>query len=311
MLKKIFIILWLLALVLTPEVLFAEEEVEVIRKEAEDFYSEIYRDDDQEHIQQEDCEDVSLQDPLCLSIGYITNGSGIKLRLPSTPGLEDIPINKIRVRVASNNEIGQSMRIEIRKEYYTVDAPTPHAVCTIVNTGGWQEWQTVECQVSSLIDFRDINIQFVGPANEEDPYLFNINWFEFISDPNGVIPLEADDGVEGADSADITPPSSPIGGATVEREGGEIVSLENPLGTTLKDTDIRYILGGVIQKALGILGSITLVVFIYGGFLWLTSAGNQERVKKGGQTMLWAAVGVFIIFASYAILDMLIKGLTG
>lgn len=106
-------------------------------------------------------------------------------------------------------------------------------------------------------------------------------------------------------------PAPPTPTPAEEIRDPEVVSLENPLGSTLQDTDIRYILGRVIQKALGVLGSITLVVFIYGGFLWLTSAGNQERVKKGGQTMLWAAVGIFIIFASYAILSMLIKGITG
>jgi len=92
-----------------------------------------------------------------------------------------------------------------------------------------------------------------------------------------------------------------------------IVPLINPIGGTEDkpqgQTDLRIILGNVVKKALTILGSITLLVFVYGGFLWLTSAGNSDRVKTGTQTMIWAALGVFIIFSSYAILSLVISGL--
>lgn len=85
----------------------------------------------------------------------------------------------------------------------------------------------------------------------------------------------------------------------------EVQKLTNPLGTT----DIRVLAGQVISTALGILGSVALVAFIVGGLLWLTSAGNQERIKKGSQTMLWAGAGIVLILGSYAILNTVIKGL--
>lgn len=85
------------------------------------------------------------------------------------------------------------------------------------------------------------------------------------------------------------------------------IQLENPLGTT----EITDILGNVVKKILTILGSISLVVFVAGGFLWLTSAGNAEKIKTGTNTMLYAIIGLFIIFSSYAILNMLIGGVTG
>lgn len=80
---------------------------------------------------------------------------------------------------------------------------------------------------------------------------------------------------------------------------------DNPEGNTA----IPVILGLAIQKALGILGSAALLMFVIGGFMWLTSAGNAEKVKKGTQTMMWAVVGVFIIFSSYAILNLVLEGL--
>jgi hypothetical protein len=87
--------------------------------------------------------------------------------------------------------------------------------------------------------------------------------------------------------------------------GDDKVTLENPIGTT----DIRVITGRIISTALGILGSITLIAIVYGGFLWLTSAGNQERIKKGTQTMMWAIAGVFLVFSGYAILNTIIAGI--
>lgn len=103
---------------------------------------------------------------------------------------------------------------------------------------------------------------------------------------------------------------SPAVQATHEQEP---VKLVNPIGGTDSDptgkTSLAVIVGGVISKALGIIGSLALVVFVYGGFLWLTSAGNADRVQSGGQAMLWAAIGIFIVFSSYAILSLVLQGL--
>ncbi|MDD2656882.1 MAG: pilin [Patescibacteria group bacterium] len=84
-----------------------------------------------------------------------------------------------------------------------------------------------------------------------------------------------------------------------------IVSLENPIGTT----DITQIFGNLIKVSLGILGSLALLVFIYGGFVWLTSAGSSEKVQKGTTAMVWAVMGIVVIFASYAIISVILQGL--
>jgi hypothetical protein len=107
----------------------------------------------------------------------------------------------------------------------------------------------------------------------------------------------------------VTPPTG--AGFILPSSGGGSPTLEPPtsLFNPLGETDVRIILGRVVKAGMGIMGSIVLLVFVYGGFLWLTSAGNQDRVKKGTDTMLWAAIGVFIIFASYAILSTILTAL--
>ena len=88
----------------------------------------------------------------------------------------------------------------------------------------------------------------------------------------------------------------------------QCIKLCNPLkGDT---TDIKVILGTIIKVALSLVGSLTLLMLVWGGFLWLTSGGNPERVKKGTQTMLWAAIGVIIVFSSYFIVRNFTEYLT-
>jgi hypothetical protein len=85
------------------------------------------------------------------------------------------------------------------------------------------------------------------------------------------------------------------------------VSLPNPLGPN--KTDIPQFLGQIINYALGIIGSLALVMFIYGGLTWMLSAGNQEQVAKGKQIVIWAALGIAIIFTSYALVRFVITAI--
>lgn len=81
-----------------------------------------------------------------------------------------------------------------------------------------------------------------------------------------------------------------------------------PLTNPLKTTDVKVLVGDVIKYVLGIMGSLTLCAFVFGGYMWLTSAGNPEKVKTGSQTFLYATIGLFIIFGAYAILNTILKG---
>jgi len=93
---------------------------------------------------------------------------------------------------------------------------------------------------------------------------------------------------------------------------GECIALENPIGQGPSGTtDVTVLIGTIIKAALGIIGSLTLLMLVWGGFQWLTSAGNPEKVKKGSQTMVWAIIGVVLVFASYLILTTYLNYLTG
>lgn len=85
--------------------------------------------------------------------------------------------------------------------------------------------------------------------------------------------------------------------------------LENPLESEI--TDAPTIIGIVIKAALGVIGAITLLMFVMGAQEWLTSAGNPEKVSAGAKTMLWAAIGALLVFASFIIVSQLTGLITG
>lgn len=84
-----------------------------------------------------------------------------------------------------------------------------------------------------------------------------------------------------------------------------VINLQNPLSSN----DIPTIVGNAIKVAMGIMGSLALVVFVYGGFRWLTAAGNSESIETGTSAMIWATIGIFIIFSSYAILQLVFNAI--
>ena len=75
--------------------------------------------------------------------------------------------------------------------------------------------------------------------------------------------------------------------------------------------DPRVVATKIIRIALGFLGIIAVCIVLYGGFMWMTAGGNSEKVKKGRDTLIWATLGLLVIFSSYTVvrstLDILNK----
>lgn len=95
------------------------------------------------------------------------------------------------------------------------------------------------------------------------------------------------------------------------QQGLQDVTITNPIGGTPQNpagvTSIQSFIALVIRAMLGLVGSFALLMFVYGGFLWLTSRGNHEMIAKGSSTMTWAAAGLVLIFSSYAIVSYIFE----
>lgn len=83
--------------------------------------------------------------------------------------------------------------------------------------------------------------------------------------------------------------------------------LQDPLKIGATETTIPEFLGRVIRLFTGVVGSLALLMFVYGGFLMLTSRGEAEKIEKGKKIFTYSTLGLIIIFGAYAILRTLFE----
>lgn len=81
-----------------------------------------------------------------------------------------------------------------------------------------------------------------------------------------------------------------------------------PLGAGVT---LQGLIGRAVRGILGLSGIAALVMFIWGGLLWMTAAGDSGRIDKAKKTIVWAALGIVAIFSAYMLVDMVIKAASG
>ncbi|MFA6322206.1 MAG: hypothetical protein WCX71_01865 [Candidatus Buchananbacteria bacterium] len=100
--------------------------------------------------------------------------------------------------------------------------------------------------------------------------------------------------------------------AAGETTGGSQLNLTDKMekvGTAagFGTTPITITIGQIIQIFLSLLGVIFLGYTIYAGFLWLTSAGNDEKLTKAKSILRGSIIGIIIILGAYAITAFVIS----
>ena len=81
-------------------------------------------------------------------------------------------------------------------------------------------------------------------------------------------------------------------------------------GITQTDSAREFIVN-VTNFVLSFLGLAAVIVIIYGGFMYVTAAGEQERVDKGKKSVMYAVIGIIIVLISFALVNTIIKGAGG
>ncbi|MBT3412596.1 MAG: hypothetical protein HOJ15_00865 [Candidatus Jacksonbacteria bacterium] len=71
--------------------------------------------------------------------------------------------------------------------------------------------------------------------------------------------------------------------------------------TTNSTTSGTAVITRIINIVLGFLGLIALILFIIGGFQWMTSGGNEEKTAGAKKLMVSAIIGLAIILGAAVI----------
>lgn len=87
----------------------------------------------------------------------------------------------------------------------------------------------------------------------------------------------------------------------------------NEVGNTiaLGGGDPRVIAARIVRAALGFVGIIALGIVLYGGFVWMTSAGNEEKITKAKKILTNGVIGLVIIAMAFGITQYVINTLLG
>ena len=84
-----------------------------------------------------------------------------------------------------------------------------------------------------------------------------------------------------------------------------------PNFASLIKTEPEEFIGNIVKGLLGLTGTVTVIMMVYGGLLWMTASGNEKAVGQAKQIILWTAIGLVLVFFSYTILSFLFNSLAG
>lgn len=73
---------------------------------------------------------------------------------------------------------------------------------------------------------------------------------------------------------------------------------------------VGELIGNIIDILLGLVLTIAILFLIIGGFFYITSAGDESKVKKGKQTLTYAVLGIALVMLSYTIVYVINSALS-
>ncbi|MCF7831022.1 pilin [Candidatus Gracilibacteria bacterium] len=87
---------------------------------------------------------------------------------------------------------------------------------------------------------------------------------------------------------------------------GEADNPANIADSTSWGGSARAAIRSVINYFLYFLGLVATIMVIYGGFLYVTSGGDDAGSEKGKKILIAAAIGILVILVSYALVNTII-----
>jgi hypothetical protein len=91
-----------------------------------------------------------------------------------------------------------------------------------------------------------------------------------------------------------------------------ILAITNPapdLFVNFANPDFYHVSAVVIQMLLGIIGVLSLLFLVVGGYQYLSAGFNTQLAERGKKTITYAILGLIIAILSYIIVTVVINSL--
>jgi len=66
-------------------------------------------------------------------------------------------------------------------------------------------------------------------------------------------------------------------------------------------TSLQAYIAALVKALLSLIGIVFVALIIYGGFLYLTSGGGEDKIKKAKSTLKNSVIGLVIVLCGYSI----------
>ena len=67
----------------------------------------------------------------------------------------------------------------------------------------------------------------------------------------------------------------------------------------------------IVNFFLTFLGLLAVIMIIYGGFLYVSAAGNDEKIGQAKKIIMYSVAGIIIILVSFAVVNTVLGAATG
>ena len=90
------------------------------------------------------------------------------------------------------------------------------------------------------------------------------------------------------------------------QEGLDMFRTESGASTA----ELPAIIGRIVKIVISLLGLVAAIIIILGGFQWMTSGGNEEKIAGAKKLMINGLIGMVLVILAYAIASFVITQLT-
>ena len=75
--------------------------------------------------------------------------------------------------------------------------------------------------------------------------------------------------------------------------------------------DLVGMIATIIKTGLTLVGAVALAMVVYGGFLYISAAGDESQIKKAKTVLIYAIIGIIVIGIAYALVAFVIGAFNG